>query len=519
MLQALRKRRLRISSITCFITITYASIGSAQTAPAGDPPNPPAVERSNAGTPKTEVDPITTQPAATPEVRPSAAATPQTHLTTAPTTSRVETPEPAASLAPASAPKAPPSTQAPLTLAERTATAIASKVESAKPEASPWHFGGYGELLLTTSFYHPDITNKDPNYRETHLDLSRFSLFVGTNITERISFTGEIEFEHGGTGVAREVEWEEFGEYETEIEKGGEVVLEQAFLEGKVIDGISLRAGHLLVPVGMTTMYHTPNLFSSTRRPESESQILPSIWHENGVELVLAKGDFHARLQAVTGLDSTGFSSSRWIAGGTQRTFERPLVNDIATVMAVDYLGLPGTVVGASVYTSGTNRNRPKRDLYDTEGRVVLGDVHVRYQNGPLKLRGLLLAGYLQNAAAITRANATLSSALGASRTAVGRAAYAAWFEAAYDVIPLLGVPSRQRLEPFARLDLYDSMWRAGADFDNPLMQRRTLTAGLNYFPHPRVVTKAEFVSRWLNENRDFSRRQSELNFALGFVL
>jgi hypothetical protein len=391
--------------------------------------------------------------------------------------------------------------------------------DSAEAESGSWQFGGYGELLLTTSFYHPDITNDEPNYRDTHRDLARFSLAVGTQISRHIAFSAEIEFEHGGTGVAQEVEWEEFGEYETEVEKGGEVVLEQAFIEGRLVDGLSLRAGHLLVPVGMTTLYHTPNLFASTRRPESEAQILPSIWHENGVELMLAKGDINARLQAVTGLDSTGFSSSRWIASGTQRTFERPLVNDLATVLAVDYLGLPGAVIGASLYTSGTNKNRPKRDLYDTAGRVVLGDLHWRYQHGPIKLRGLLLAGYLQNAAAITRANATLSSDLGASRTAVGRAAYAAWVEAAYDVLPLFASQTRQRLEPFARGDAYDSMWRAGAEFDNPLLQKRALTAGLNYFPHPRIVTKAEYVSRWLNENRKFERRQSELNFALGFVL
>jgi hypothetical protein len=382
-----------------------------------------------------------------------------------------------------------------------------------------WHFGGYGELLLSTSFYHPDITNTDPKYRDTHLDLARFSLFVGTDITKRISFSSEIEFEHGGTGVAREVEWEEFGEYETEVEKGGEIVLEQAYLEGRPTDYLTLRAGHLLVPVGMTTLYHTPNLFSSVRRPESERALLPSIWHENGVEVALRADAFTARLQVVTGLDSTGFSSSRWIAGGTQRTFEEPVANDLATVLAVDYLGLRNTVVGLSGYTSGSNKNRPKRDLYDVGGRVTLGDVHARYQNGPFKLRGLVLVGHVENAAEITRANASLSSNLGASRTPVGKAAYAAWLEAAYDVLPLFLRDPTHRLDVFARFDAYDTMWRAGAKFDNPLLQRRVVTAGLNYFPHPRIVLKGEYVSRWLNENRSWDRRQAELNAALGFVL
>jgi hypothetical protein len=395
----------------------------------------------------------------------------------------------------------------------------APKAATASVIPSSWHFGGYGELLLTTSFYHPDLKTNDTRYRDTQLDLARFSLFVGNDITKRISFSSEIEFEHGGTGVAREIEWEEFGEYETEVEKGGEIVLEQAFLEGRPTDWLALRAGHLLVPVGMTTQYHMPTLFSSARRPESEAQILPNIWHENGVEAQVRAYDFTLRAQVLTGLDSTGFSSNRWIAGGTQHAFERPLINDFATVLAVDYLGIQNTVIGASVYSSGSNRNRPKRDLYETGGRVTLGDLHVRFQQGPLKLRGLVLLGHLQNASAITRANASLSSDLGASRTAVASAAYAAWLEAAYDVLSVFVSNTRQRLDTFARFDAYDSMWHAGADFDNPLLQRRAVTTGLNYFPHPRVVVKAEYVSRWLNENRHWDRHQSELNAGLGFVL
>ncbi|HEY5959437.1 MAG TPA: hypothetical protein VIV60_22920 [Polyangiaceae bacterium] len=390
--------------------------------------------------------------------------------------------------------------------------------ESTSPIPSGWHFGGYGELLLATTFYHPDLKVNDSSYRDTHLDLTRLSLFVGNDISKRISFSSEIEFEHGGTGTAREIEWEEFGEYETEVEKGGEIVLEQAYLEGRPTDWLTLRAGHLLVPVGMTTTYHMPTMFSSTHRPESESQLLPSIWHENGVEVAVRAAAFTLRGQAITGLDSTGFSSNRWIAGGTQRAFERPLINDPALVFAVDYLGVPGAVVGASFYSSGSNRNRPKRDLYATGGRVSVGELHFRLQQGPLKLRGLALLGHLQNAAAITRANAGLSSELGASRTAVASGVYAAWAEAAYDVLPLM-TTTEHRLDVFARFDAYDSMWRAGADFDNPLLQRRTLTAGLNYFPHPRVVIKGEYVSRWLNERRQWDRHQTEANAALGFVL
>ena len=38
----------------------------------------------------------------------------------------------------------------------------------------------------------------------------------------------ELEFEHGGTGITMEFDkLEEFGEFEMEVEKGGEVIVEK----------------------------------------------------------------------------------------------------------------------------------------------------------------------------------------------------------------------------------------------------------------------------------------------------
>lgn len=57
----------------------------------------------------------------------------------------------------------------------------------------------------------------------------------------------EIEFEYGGTGSAREIEWyEENGEYEVEIEKGGEVALEQFHITKLIHPAFNIRAGHMI---------------------------------------------------------------------------------------------------------------------------------------------------------------------------------------------------------------------------------------------------------------------------------
>lgn len=390
---------------------------------------------------------------------------------------------------------------------------------SAGSVADRWSVTGYGEFIGATRFFHPDPNKADTPYTQSELDLARVSLSLSSSISDWLTFSSELEFEHGGTGAAREVEWEEFGEYETEIEKGGEVNLEQAFLEAKLPRGFVLRAGHLLVPVGIATSYHLPTMFSAVHRPESESRLVPVVWHENGAEVQWRQGSWNVKLQASTGLDSTGFSSQRWIAGGTQRAFEFPLINDVGLALLVESNAVPKTLIGLSGYTSGTTRNRPKRELDDVAARVFLGDMHFRGQYGPLRLRGLAMLGTLTSADRVNAANASLSSALGAPRTPVGAAAYACWFESALDVTAALRIHTLQRVDAFVRYDAYDTMWKSAGASDNPLLQRQVLTAGVNYFPHPRVVLKAEYLSRWINQGNDWALRQNELNASLGFVL
>ncbi len=393
-----------------------------------------------------------------------------------------------------------------------------------KPSSlSGWAVGGYGEMLVSTRFFGPDPSQeyKASEYRQTEVDLARVVFLIGYNFTKWLSFHTEIEFEHGGAGAAMEVEWDEFGEYELEVEKGGEIVLETAYLDFKLGKLFTVKVGHLLVPVGMISGYHNPNQFSSVHRPEGEEHLIPSTWHETGIEVEFAWRRLRIQAQVITGLDSTGFSSDRWIAGGTQRRFEAVWSNDWAVALRIDYAGVPGLIFGVSGYTSGASKNRPKRDMYDEKTRVYIGDIHARYHYGPLRLRTMGMMGWLTGADTITEKNSSLSRYLEVPRTPVGRAAVAYYFEAALDVLGLALKKTRHRLDVFIRYDGYDTMFKGPVKggFDNPLMRRQLVTAGLNYFPHPRVVVKGEYLSRWVDRNQSWDRHQHEVNFALGFVL
>jgi hypothetical protein len=115
-----------------------------------------------------------------------------------------------------------------------------------------------------------------------------------------------------------------------------------------------------------------------------------------------------------------------------------------------------------------------------------------------------------------------LSNNLGVPRTPVAGAAYAYYFESALDLLSLFDSGPEYRLDIFARFDAYDTMWKspeADGGYGDPLLETRVLTAGLNFFYHPRVVFKAEYLKRWKNKNNSWDKKQHEFNLALGFLI
>ena len=122
-------------------------------------------------------------------------------------------------------------------------------------------FGGYGEFLYNH--------NVDSSATDT-LDSTRAILYVGYQFSDDIKFVSEIEWEHGGYSDNTNL-------------PGGEVIIEQAFLDFKLHENVSLKAGHVLVPLGYTNLYHEPTAFNGVNRPEVERYIIPSTWHENGL--------------------------------------------------------------------------------------------------------------------------------------------------------------------------------------------------------------------------------------------
>src|SRR5690606_24229209 len=143
-----------------------------------------------------------------------------------------------------------------------------------------------------------------PEDSRTIVDIPRVVFELEYAFTPEWVLTAELEIEHAGTGGAMELEYEEFGEYEQEIESGGEVVLEEIHLTKEFSDKLSIRAGRMILPVGLTNRDHDPDEFFTAIRPEGESQIIPVAWNEIGLAAFGTIGPVEWQGMIVNGLDA-----------------------------------------------------------------------------------------------------------------------------------------------------------------------------------------------------------------------
>ena len=102
------------------------------------------------------------------------------------------------------------------------------------------------------------------------LDAEAFEMVLSGRPHQRLSFFAEIEFERAAAVGA---------------ERGGEVVLEQAYASYAFAALLTLRAGVLLVPFGNVNVDHFAPLRDVVGKPLVSYAIAPSDWTDNGIQI------------------------------------------------------------------------------------------------------------------------------------------------------------------------------------------------------------------------------------------
>jgi hypothetical protein len=371
--------------------------------------------------------------------------------------------------------------------------------------------GGYGEIGYSRNFYsdhvsrysQPEEHKGDPTHGR--LDIPHAVIYLGYDFGKGWTFGTEIEFEHGGAGIAYEKEDEEGGEWEQETEKGGEVELEQFWIQKSFAHWANIRAGHIVVPVGLNNAYHEPLNFFTVYRPEGENTIMPSTWHQTGVSFWGRHGDFRYEAQVLGGLNADQFTNTGWIHKGHKSSTEFDVANKFAVAARLDNYSLPGLRIGLSGYfgeSIGNSYPRNKNGIDDEyRGRVLIGAFDFTYYGHNWIVSGQADYGYLGDAEQLKYVYNRLNSKSPYKHSAfVSKNAYAVGIEAGYDVFSQISKLRErdQKLYVFGRYEQYNpyASNTKGTAYDYTEVKR--MAAGINYYPVPQVAVKAEFSKRFL---------------------
>jgi hypothetical protein len=373
---------------------------------------------------------------------------------------------------------------------------------------------GYGEIYYT----HP---TRDPG--KTQADLARAVFGIGYSFDSRTEFNSEFEVEHA---IASS----------TDV---GEFAVEQFYVDRRLSDAATVRAGLFLMPFGLLNEHHEPTNFYGVQRNFVETLIIPSTWREGGFNV---HGDIAQGISWNAGL-TTGFDLSKWnyapqfplytTALDSVRSGAAPLqathqelalanAHDLSQYLALGYYGVPGLSLGAAI-SSGKAVKVPVPTTAPSSGspRVTLWEAHARWTPAKFDLSALYAHGSISNLGAANAANPGSPNPIPSEFYGYfAQAAYGLWERGDY------------RLAPFVRWERYNMGSRyagtagpvtptglvplSGTPGDVgywPRNQDRVWSVGANFYTTPHVVFKADY--QWFNLNADFNR--FDLGLGLNF--
>lgn len=316
--------------------------------------------------------------------------------------------------------------------------------------------GGYAEVL----YNQPESVNGE-------IDVQRLILLFGYKFDDRTQFVTELEFEHVK-----------------------EVYIEQAFVNYSVNNSLNVRAGLMLVPMGIINEYHEPTTFNGVERPSMDNKLVPTTWREIGIGFSGRSDAMSMRYQAYI---FNGFLSHNGTAGlvkgsnglrsgrqkGAESVFRTPNLS-----MKLDFYGINGLRLGLSGYFG---RTQAANEVFDTSGSTVglsMIGFDARYNLRKFTARCQYITSSIKDA---FEYNQLTAKDLGS-----GMSGY--YIEGAYNLLP---IRNRQRLFAFVRYENFDTHASVPSNTDrNAAYHRKEITTGLSYHLAPGAVFKMDYQSK-----------------------
>jgi hypothetical protein len=338
---------------------------------------------------------------------------------------------------------------------------------------SKLNIGGYGQID-----YNQPLSSA--NFQSGNLDVHRFVLLFGYRFNKNLSFVSEVEFEHVK-----------------------EVFVEQAFIQYSFNNYINLRAGLMLVPMGIINEYHEPTTFKGVERPLIDKYISPTTWREIGLGLSGLIPEVSMKYQVYLMNGFAGYDDGNFLLSGenglrkARQKGAESFINSPSVATKIEYYGILGLNIAVSTYFGKTQSSLyddlSKDDIYAVSradssvvGVSMIG-VDMRYRRKGFELRGQLYEVWLSN----TYQYNTMASNSGTT-TDLGSQMYGWYAEISYDVFNQFD-NIETKLFPFVRLSNYDTHYSVNSSITaNDEFNKTIITSGLSWRISQGVVLKSD---------------------------
>ena len=344
---------------------------------------------------------------------------------------------------------------------------------------------GYGEV---------NYENYPRNKSQTQADLARAVIGFGYRFDERTRFVSEFEWEHAVTSA----------------DDQGESEVEQFYVERSFTPQLAGRVGLFLIPSGLLNTAHEPTQYFGVTRNFVETSIIPTTWREGGIALT---GITDFDLTWDVGI-TTGFDLAKWDPtsdegkasplGSIHQELQLAKAANLSAYGALNWRGLPGLLVGSSVFSGKAGQKQP--DFPSQDAVVTLAEGHVRWTPGPFDLQALYARGHISDTAPYNQTivgNPTLVPSDFYGWYVQG--AWYAWQRGEY------------QLAPFVRYERFNTGWRYATLAEGltpaPLPTEGVTTVGASFYVTPNIVFKADY--QWFRTDNTLDRFQ--LGLGLNF--
>lgn len=325
--------------------------------------------------------------------------------------------------------------------------------------------GGYGEV-----HYNQQISGS--TRYNGNMDVHRMVLFFGYQFNDKTSFVTEIEYEHVK-----------------------ELYVEQAFLNYNIRPNTSLRAGLMLVPMGIVNEYHEPTTFNGVERPSVDKYIVPSTWREIGVGVSGRLSNVSLKYQVYLMNGFNGYDGGGILRGsdglrkgrqkGAESTFTSPSLS-----AKVDYYGIKGLNLGLAGYLGKTQSSEfDGLDKDDDTAETIADSTRVgismlgmdfRYKVDAFQFRGQYIQSFIND---VKEYNDKTGKDLGKQMQGY-------YVEAGYNLLH----GKEQALVPFVRYEKYDTHHKVASNMTaNKAYDREDLFLGVSYHLAKGAVVKADY--------------------------